>query len=81
LGYHLITSNILIELPTVEVIISYPGIQCCLVQRILPSTMESCTADSHLEAKELTSYWPISLLPIVSKVFEELLPAVENNGQ
>jgi hypothetical protein len=34
---------------------------------------------------KLTSYWPISLLPIVSKVFEKvplkrLLPAVENNG-
>jgi hypothetical protein len=33
---------------------------------------------------ELTSYWPISLLPIVSKVFEKLLlerllPMVENN--
>jgi hypothetical protein len=33
---------------------------------------------------KLTSYWPISLLPIASKVFEEillkrLLPMVENN--
>jgi hypothetical protein len=33
---------------------------------------------------ELTSYWPISVLPIVSKVFEKLLlkrllPMVENN--
>jgi hypothetical protein len=28
---------------------------------------------------ELTSYWPISLLPIVSKVFEKLLRMVENN--
>jgi hypothetical protein len=34
---------------------------------------------------KLTSYWPISLLPIVSKVFEKmllkrLLPMVENNS-
>jgi hypothetical protein len=26
---------------------------------------------------ELTSYWPISLLPIVSKVFVKILPMVE----
>jgi hypothetical protein len=50
--------------------------------------MESCTDHPHLEARkppnELTSYWPISLLTIVSKVFEKLLlkrflPMVENN--
>jgi hypothetical protein len=29
---------------------------------------------------ELTSYRPMSLLPIVSKVFEKLLAMVENNG-
>jgi hypothetical protein len=29
---------------------------------------------------QLTSYWPISLLPTVSKVFEKLLPMFENNG-
>jgi hypothetical protein len=33
--------------------------------------------------KELTSYWPISLVPAVSKVFEKLLkrllPMVEND--
>jgi hypothetical protein len=51
--------------------------------------MESCTDHPHLEAgkspNELTSYQPISLLLIVTKVFEKLflkklLPMVENNG-
>jgi hypothetical protein len=57
-------------------------------QRVLPGTMESRTDHPHLEARktpyELTSYRPINLLPIVSKVFEKLLlnrllPLVENN--
>jgi hypothetical protein len=49
--------------------------------------MESCTDHPHLEArtpKELTSHRPISLLPIVSEVFEKLLlerllPVLKNN--
>jgi hypothetical protein len=38
-------------------------------ERVLPGTMESRTDNPHLE----TSYRPISILPIVSKVFEKLL--------
>jgi hypothetical protein len=45
--------------------------------------MESRTDHPHLEAgkppSRLTSYQPISILPIVSKLFEKLLPVVENS--
>jgi hypothetical protein len=48
--------------------------------------MESRTAHPKTKEtpKELTTYWPISLLPIISKVFQKLLlkclhPMVENN--
>jgi hypothetical protein len=47
--------------------------------------MENCTDHPHLEANVLISYRLISLLPILSKVFEwpllkRLLPMVESNA-
>jgi hypothetical protein len=48
-GYGLITGKILKELPIIG--ITQPVIQCCSVQGILPSTMESSRGDYHLEAR------------------------------
>jgi hypothetical protein len=65
---------------------TFNSIQFCPAQKVLSGTMES---RPHLISKpgkppnKLTSYRSISLLPIVSKVFEKLLkrllPMVENN--
>jgi hypothetical protein len=57
-------------------------------QRILPCAMESSRGHPHLGVRkptELTSYRPISLLPMAPKLFEKLLlkrllKMVENNG-
>jgi hypothetical protein len=87
LGYDLITSKILRELPIIDKI-SHPVIQRSLAQRVLSGSMESYTDHPRLEAgespNELTSYQPISFLTTVSKVFvklllKRLLPIVENN--
>jgi hypothetical protein len=51
-GYNLITRKILKELPIIGIKISYPVIQCCLAQRVLPGAMESRTDHPHLEARK-----------------------------
>jgi hypothetical protein len=39
-------------LPVIFNKIPYPDIQCCLAQRVLPGTMESCIDHPHLEARK-----------------------------
>jgi hypothetical protein len=51
-GYDLITGTILKELPYYWNKITYPVIQRCLAQRVLPGTMESHTDHPHLQTRE-----------------------------
>jgi hypothetical protein len=63
--------------------ISYPDIHGGFAQRVLLPHWKVAQIILILKpgkSNELTSYWPICLLPSASKVFEKLLPVVEKNG-
>jgi hypothetical protein len=84
-----ITGKILKELPTIGIKYEYLTqiFNAVLLKGYFPAQWKVAPIILILKAgkpNELTSYWPISLLPIVYKVFEKirlerLLPIVENN--
>jgi hypothetical protein len=82
LGYNLIT-GIIKELPIIG--IKYPTqlFNAVLLKGYFPAQWKVAQILLILKTgkppEELTSYWPISLTPTVSEVFEKLHPVVENN--
>jgi hypothetical protein len=88
LGYDLITGKILKELPIIGIKYLTQLFNAILLTGYLPAQWKVAQMILILQPgkppNELTSYWPISFLPIVSKVFEKLLlkkilPIVESN--
>jgi hypothetical protein len=88
-GYDLITGKILKALPTVGIKYLTQLFNAILLLNSFPSQWKVAQIIPILKPGKpphaLTFYWPISLLPIVSKVLEKLLltrllPLVEHNG-
>jgi hypothetical protein len=87
-GYDLITSKILKELPIIGIKCLAQLFNAVLIKGYFPLQWKVAQIILILKTgkppNELTSYRPISLLPIVSQVFgklllKRLLPMVENN--
>jgi hypothetical protein len=85
-GYDPITGKILKEFPIITIKYLTQSFNAILLKGYFLSQVAQIILISKpgKPPNELTSYWPISLLPIVSKVFEEillkrLLPMLENN--
>jgi hypothetical protein len=76
-GYDLITGKILKELPIFGIKYLTQLFNAVLLKGYFPAQWKVAQIILILKPgkppKELTSYWPISLLPIVSKVFEKIL--------
>jgi hypothetical protein len=76
-GYNLITGNILKELPIIEIKYLTQSFNAILLTGYSPAQWKVARIILILQPgkppNELTSYWLISLLLIVSKVFEKLL--------
>jgi hypothetical protein len=88
-GYDLITGQILKELPSIGIKYLTQMFNSALLTGYFPAQWKVAQIILILKPgkppNELTSYRPISLLPIISKVFEmiilkRLLPLVENNS-
>jgi hypothetical protein len=71
-GYDLITGKILKELPNIGIKYLTQLLNVVLLTGYFPAQIILILKQGK-SPNELTSYWPISLLPIISKVFEKLL--------
>jgi hypothetical protein len=87
-GYEIISGKILKELPTIGIKYLTQLFNAVLLKGHFPAQWKVAQITLFLKPEkppnELTYYWPISLLPSVSRVFEKLflrrlLPMVENN--
>jgi hypothetical protein len=76
-GYDLVTGNILKEFPVIDIKYITQLFNALLLKGYIPAQRKDAQIILILKPgkhpKELTSYRSISLLPIVSKVFEKLL--------